>query len=82
MHEPQVAATFTATATATSTYTPSLSSQPDAVKKVAQWTAQRRVPELMPVLGSQPARDVSHKPSSRLPVNINLLLYSYLTSGY
>ena len=25
-------------------------------------TAERRVPELIPVLGSQPARDVSHKP--------------------
>ena len=24
--------------------------------------AERRVPELIPVLGSQPARDVSHKP--------------------
>ena len=28
--------------------------------------AERRVPELIPVLGSQPARDVSHKPDSRL----------------
>jgi len=27
----------------------------------------RRVPELIPVLGSQPAGDVSHKPGSRLP---------------
>jgi len=27
---------------------------------------ERRVPELMPVLGSQPAGDVSHKPDSRL----------------
>jgi len=27
-----------------------------------------RVPELIPVLGSQPAGDVSHKPSSRLPL--------------
>ena len=26
--------------------------------------AERRVPELIPVLGSQPAGDVSHKPSS------------------
>jgi len=25
--------------------------------------AERRVPELMPVLGSQPARDASHKPA-------------------
>ena len=27
---------------------------------------QRRVPELIPVLGSQPAGDVSHKPGGRL----------------
>jgi len=26
------------------------------------------VPELIPVLGSQPAGDVSHKPGSRLPL--------------
>jgi len=31
-------------------------------------TAERRVPELIPVLGSQPACDVSHKPGSRLPL--------------
>ena len=29
---------------------------------------ERRVPELIPVLGSQPADDVSHKPAGRLPV--------------
>ena len=29
---------------------------------------ERRVPELTPVLGSQPAGDVSHKPDSRLPL--------------
>jgi len=29
---------------------------------------ERRVPEVIPVLGSQPAGDVSHKPSSRLPL--------------
>jgi len=29
---------------------------------------ERRVPELIPVLGSQPASDVSHKPSGRLPL--------------
>ena len=28
---------------------------------------ERSVPELIPVLGSQPAGDVSHKPGSRLP---------------
>jgi len=30
--------------------------------------AERRVPELIPVLGSQPANDVSHKPGGRLPL--------------
>ena len=30
--------------------------------------AERRVPELIPVLGSQPAGDVSHKPGSRMPL--------------
>jgi len=29
---------------------------------------ERRVPEPIPVLGSQPAGDVSHKPCSRLPL--------------
>jgi len=29
---------------------------------------ERRVPELFPVLGSQPAGDVSHKPGGRLPL--------------
>ena len=29
---------------------------------------ERRVPELILVLGSQPAGDVSHKPDSRLPL--------------
>ena len=28
---------------------------------------ERRVPELIPVLGSQPAGDVNHKPDGRLP---------------
>jgi len=31
-------------------------------------TAERRVPELIPVLGSQPAGDVSHKPGGMLPL--------------
>ena len=31
-------------------------------------TTERRVPELIPVLGSQPAGDVSHKPRGRLPL--------------
>jgi len=29
---------------------------------------EHRVPELIPVLGSQPAGDASHKPSGRLPL--------------
>ena len=29
---------------------------------------ERRVPELIPVLGSQPAGDVSRKPGGRLPI--------------
>ena len=29
---------------------------------------ERRLPELIQVLGSQPAGDVSHKPSGRLPL--------------
>ena len=31
-------------------------------------TAERRIPELIPVLGSQPAGDTSHKPGGRLPL--------------
>ena len=31
-------------------------------------TTERRVPELIPVLGSQPAGDMSHKPGGRLPL--------------
>ena len=31
-------------------------------------TAERRVPGLIPVLGSQHAGDVSHKPGGRLPL--------------
>jgi len=30
--------------------------------------AEHRVPELIPVFGSQPAGDVSHKPDGRLPL--------------
>jgi len=29
---------------------------------------ERRVPELIPVLGTQPAGEVSHKPDGRLPL--------------
>jgi len=32
------------------------------------WITERWVPELIPVLGSQPAGDVSHKPGGRLPL--------------
>ena len=32
------------------------------------FTAECRAPELIPVLGSQPAGDVSHKPGGRLPL--------------
>jgi len=42
------------------------------VKKVGKGSpysiTERRVPELIPVLGSQPAGDVSHKPDGRLPL--------------
>jgi len=31
-------------------------------------TAERRVPELILVIGRQPAGDVSHKPGGRLPL--------------
>jgi len=32
------------------------------------WINKRRVPDLIPVLGSQPAGDVSHKTGGRLPL--------------
>jgi len=35
--------------------------------------AERRVPQLIPVLGSQPAGDVSHKPGGRLPLLSSML---------
>ena len=31
-------------------------------------TTERRVPQLIPVLGSQPAGDASHEPGGRLPL--------------
>ena len=40
---------------------------------------ERRVPELIPVLGSQPAGDVSHKPGGRLPL---LSARPTVTSGF
>ena len=39
------------------------------VKKGSPYSiSERRVPELIPVLGSQPAGDVNHKPGGRLPL--------------
>jgi len=32
-------------------------------------TAKHRVPELIPILGSRPAGDVSHKPGNKLPLH-------------
>ena len=41
----------------------------DKKGKVSPYSiTERRVPELIPVLGSQPAGDVSHKPGGRLPL--------------
>jgi len=43
--------------------------QLNTVKKGSPYSiAERRVPELIPVLGSQPAGDVSHEPGGRLPL--------------
>ena len=36
------------------------------MRPVVTDVAERRVPETIPVLGSQPAGDVSHKPGGRL----------------
>ena len=38
------------------------------VKVAHTQITERRVPKLIPVLGSQPAGDVSHKPGGRLPL--------------
>jgi len=38
------------------------------VKSSPYSITERRVPELIPVLGSQPAGNVSHKPGGRLPL--------------
>ena len=40
----------------------------DLVKASPYSITERRVPELIPVLCSQPAADVSHKPGGRLPL--------------
>jgi len=48
---------------------PTLRIIPSLMSKCSPYSiAKRRVPELIPVLGSQPAYDVSHKPGSRLPL--------------
>jgi len=40
-----------------------------SIKKVSPYSiSERRVPELIPVLGSQLAGDVNHKPGGRLPL--------------
>ena len=51
-------------------YLPELKSQTKCKKgKGSPYSiTERRVPELIPVLGSQPAGGVSHKPSGRLPL--------------
>ena len=42
---------------------------PDYIKKDNPYSiAEHRVPELIPVLGSHPACEVSHKPGGRLPL--------------
>ena len=39
------------------------------IKKGSPYSiTEHRVPELIPVLGSHPAADVSHKPGGRLPL--------------
>jgi len=40
----------------------------ESESRVKYSITERSVPELIPVLGSQPARDVSHKPGGRLPL--------------
>jgi len=46
----------------------SLFTIPLLVKGCPYSITEPRVPELIPVLGSQPAADVSHKPGGRLPL--------------
>jgi len=40
----------------------------DTGKGSLQSITERKVPELIPVLGSQPAGDANHKPGGRLPL--------------
>ena len=41
---------------------------PKKSKGIPYLITERRVPQLIPVLGSQPAGDVNHKPDGRLPL--------------
>jgi len=43
---------------------------PTLGSRTAKEQNRNRVPELIPVLGSQPAGDVSHKPGGRLPLTV------------
>jgi len=38
------------------------------IESSPNWITKRKVPELIPILGSQPACDVSHKAGGRLPL--------------
>jgi len=49
-------------------YTPQLTLTLKKSKGGPYSITERRVAELIPVLGSQPAGDVSHKPGGRLPL--------------
>ena len=42
---------------------------------------EHRVPGLIPVLGSQSAGDVSHKPGDRFGIMLDVGLFSFLQSG-
>jgi len=57
------------TPTVTAVSLPMCRSQPGVVQKGSTYSiTERSVPELIPVLGSQPAGDASHKPGGRLPL--------------
>jgi len=49
-------------------YTHTHSGTTDTGKGSLQSITERKVPELIPVLGSQPAGDANHKPGGRLPL--------------
>ena len=58
-------------------YLPSRKASPPLTGKKGKGSpysiTERRVPKLIPVLGSQPAGDVSHKPGGRMLRPISLL---------